>query len=41
LFKEKNTEEESTAQDYKKAAEERQELLRKHWTVQDLPSWFQ
>jgi len=40
LFKEKITDEETTAQDYKKAAEESKNLSMKQWTVQDIPPWF-
>jgi len=40
LFKERVTDEETTAQDYKKAAKENEELSKKQWKVQDLPPWF-
>ena len=41
LFKEKVTDEEQTARDYKKGVEEHQQMLQKQWRVQDLPPWFQ
>lgn len=41
LFKETVTEQERTAQDYRKAAEEIETLSQKQWHNQDLPPWFQ
>lgn len=40
LFKDKITDEETTAQEYKKAAVENKELSKTQWQVQDLPPWF-
>ena len=41
LFKEKVTEEERTAQEFKKASKEVEKLAKQNWKVQDLPPWFQ
>jgi len=40
LFKDKITDEETTAQDYKKVFAENKQLSKKQWQVQDLPLWF-
>lgn len=40
LFKEKQTEEEKSAKDFKKASVENEKIRRKQWSQLDMPVWF-
>lgn len=41
LFKEKVTESERTAEEFKKVSEEADKFAKQNWKVQELPPWFQ
>jgi len=40
IFKDKITDEEKTAQEYKKSTEDIKQLSKKQWRLDELPPWF-